>query len=331
MNEIEKMKYAKLYIDKLSDGINPLDDTRINENEIVLNKRINACLKYVSEIIENSIQKNEEKICKKRGTKPVYINSEQIKLLKTKDCDCKVSEIADEINKVIKENKTKKMQAVWINDWLEQKGILEKNSSGQRIPSEYGKKIGISTQLRTSAQGKYNLNLFSPQAQSFIYENIQDILLLRYGTSTFSDKLNIVDYPQEIDLIYFISKNKNKCIIAVNGSWDYISKKASYNAVLTYNGKSKFLSKSDVYTSSSNASILLGFIDAANAIKSPTDIYLLSSTPLGFNTPKSKNYKYCKEIIEILSKKNCNISIVTCHGHGNELNSFIDNIKNTSD
>ena len=52
MTEIEKLAYAKMFIDKLSCGINPLDDTQISESDIVNNTRISNCFSYVSTVLE---------------------------------------------------------------------------------------------------------------------------------------------------------------------------------------------------------------------------------------------------------------------------------------
>lgn len=107
------------------------------------------------------------------------------------------------------------------------------------------------------------------------------------------------------------------------GSCDSVAKIGSYISVLFYNGKSRVLKKSNIPTSSANKCILSGILDAASAIKSPTDVVILSSTPLGFNTPKSKNYKFCKEVYRILSEKECHIFVSVCQGKGYELNSLI--------
>ncbi len=40
MTELEKVEYTKSFIDKLVNGINPLDGTPISDNDIVNNKVI---------------------------------------------------------------------------------------------------------------------------------------------------------------------------------------------------------------------------------------------------------------------------------------------------
>ena len=40
MTELEKIEYAKSFIDKLANGINPLDDSPIPDNDIANNVRL---------------------------------------------------------------------------------------------------------------------------------------------------------------------------------------------------------------------------------------------------------------------------------------------------
>ena len=51
MTELEKIAYAKSFIDKLANGINPLDDTPIPDDDIANNVRLSRCFFYVSDIL----------------------------------------------------------------------------------------------------------------------------------------------------------------------------------------------------------------------------------------------------------------------------------------
>ena len=82
-----------------------------------------------------------------------------------------------------------------------------------------------------------------------------------------------------------------------------------------------------INTNSANKCILLGIKDAVSEIKRPSDIIILSATSLGFNSPKSRNYQLCRQIIQCLSDKGCNISISVCKGKGDELINFFNSIK----
>lgn len=68
MTNLEVMKRAKTYMDKLANGINPLDDTTLSENDIVNNVRISRCLFYVSDVLRQVIE-NGGNVSKKKTPK----------------------------------------------------------------------------------------------------------------------------------------------------------------------------------------------------------------------------------------------------------------------
>ena len=79
MTEIEKIEYAKAYIDKLANGINPLTDQPIPDHELLNHVRISRCLFYVSDVLrqvaENGgIGKPEKKEKKKK--QPFHLSAE---------------------------------------------------------------------------------------------------------------------------------------------------------------------------------------------------------------------------------------------------------------
>lgn len=114
----------------------------------------------------------------------VFINDNQFSQLQLNYGECKVSDITNEINRVIVDNGTKKMQAAWINDWLESIGMMIKNADGRRVVTSAGEEIGITSHLKTSLRGtEYYLNLYSVQAQSFIFDNLRAIIDHHYHRS----------------------------------------------------------------------------------------------------------------------------------------------------
>ena len=51
MTELEKIAYAKSFIDKLARGINPINDREIPDDDVVNNPRLCRCFFYVSEVL----------------------------------------------------------------------------------------------------------------------------------------------------------------------------------------------------------------------------------------------------------------------------------------
>lgn len=117
LTEKEKMQRAKMYLLKLSKGINPIDNTK-TEDSVLSNKRLMKCFEYVAEVLDKSInggktvQTNERT---SRSKNPFFINSQQIQNINIKDEPCAVSELAAEINSAVDGNDCKKLQAKHIN------------------------------------------------------------------------------------------------------------------------------------------------------------------------------------------------------------------------
>lgn len=322
LNETERLRQAKMYMDYLANGIDPTDCMDIDE-ETLYNEQIKDCFRFVAEILERDIKKM------KHESKIFYITDEQRSQLQTNE-NSKVSEIADEINRVTAENGTRKLQASWINDWLEANGYLCKSANGSRIPTEKGDLLGITTKIvkpdRTGEWDEYYVNYYTEGAQSYIFQHLNDILDSRYSSISklsVNEKFHNFDFPDYLSIREFIREHSNQCFILSVGSCNSFSHSGSYTAALIYKGRSKIISKANISTSSANQCILYGIIAAASEIKLPTDVIILTATSLGFNSPKSKNYKMCNDILTILSEKNCSVSISVCRGKGDELQSFV--------
>ena len=80
MTELEKIEYAKSFIDKLANGINPIDGTQIPEGDIVNNVRLSRCFFYVSDILRQVIENggvNAPQYAKRIKKLPFALTEEQ--------------------------------------------------------------------------------------------------------------------------------------------------------------------------------------------------------------------------------------------------------------
>ena len=51
MIDVEKLNSAKAWIEKLANGINPLNDELVKDDDLINNVHISRCLFYVSELL----------------------------------------------------------------------------------------------------------------------------------------------------------------------------------------------------------------------------------------------------------------------------------------
>ena len=107
------------------------------------------------------------------------------------------------------------------------------------------------------------------------------------------------------------------------GSCIIESEAGAYSAALMFNGRAKFISKKGIKTRSANYCILQGLLDAARMLKKPTEVVLLTSTPLGFSSKSSPNKALCNEVLCELSQRGCTVYVACCNGRGEELVNLI--------
>ncbi|MGN0657742.1 MAG: hypothetical protein ACI4KR_13220 [Ruminiclostridium sp.] len=175
MTELDKMKRAQMYIQKMAEGINPLTDETVGDNDLVNNVRISRCLYYVSDILKQVIANNGI-VGGKSGSGPFFITDEQRALLAPFEQPVFAKDIVERINEITAENRCKKFAARWITEYFVSLGMIEEGYSG-KAATESGKEFGIITESRISMRGgEYAVNKYTPDAQRFIFDNLDAIV-----------------------------------------------------------------------------------------------------------------------------------------------------------
>lgn len=179
MTEIEKIAYAKGFLDALAEGVNPLDGTALPESDIVNNVRISRCLFYVSDVLRQVIE-NGGTERRSSSREPFRISAEQLANFSFSEMPITVSEIAKRVSALVPEGSTKKMSASAINKWLLKIGALEESQNeygrSTKLPTEEGQKLGIIMDNRQGPGGNYYVSVYSRKAQEFIIDNFEAIL-----------------------------------------------------------------------------------------------------------------------------------------------------------
>lgn len=177
MTELEKIKYTKNFIDKLSQGINPLDNTTVPEGELLNNVRISRCLFYVSTLLQQIIDNGGTQRIRHRKT-PFAVTDEMLRMVRPSNTLLTITEVADLYNAFIDPDVTSRLSGASINRWLTDIGMLTDDIiSGGRTrkrPTQDGEKLGIMAEERVSTYGhKYFRLTYNTAAQQFIIDNIE--------------------------------------------------------------------------------------------------------------------------------------------------------------
>ncbi len=182
MTELDILKRAAMYIKKMANGINPLTDDVIDEDDFVNNVRISRCLFYVSDVLEKVIR-NDGVIQKPSRTPkiPFAVSDERLKYFKYSETPIALSSIADRFNDLIDSEIMKKISYKVLADWLLSQDILMvtegTDGKAQKVPTSKGLSIGLSVIQKIGQRGnQYDVIVYDIEAQKYIVQNISNVL-----------------------------------------------------------------------------------------------------------------------------------------------------------
>lgn len=179
MTELEKIAYAKTFIDKLASGVNPMDDSTIPDGDIVNNVRLSRCFFYVSDILRQVIENGGVTKTKCTSKVPFTVSLEQLERFEYSAEPIPVSEIEKRIYAMVDNKNMKKVSYRQINQWLLNIGMLYLHDFGGdkpvKRPTEEGNQMGIIVETRMGRYGEYQVVLYNEDAQKFILDNLEAV------------------------------------------------------------------------------------------------------------------------------------------------------------
>ena len=180
MTELEIMQRAKMYMDKLARGIDPITDREAPEEDIINNVRLSRCFFYVSDVLRQVIENGGVVGKKPKPAIPFALTYDQIRRYEFPDVPIPVSAFAQGISALAENADMKNLKYQSITQFLEQAGMLAviEMPGGRKTkrPTEAGRSMGISTAERIGQNGPYTAVLYDRAAQQFILDNIDAII-----------------------------------------------------------------------------------------------------------------------------------------------------------
>ena len=180
MNELETIARAKTYIDKLANGINPLDNTPVAEGDVINNVRISRCLFFISDTLRRVLENGGISTYQIVRKTEFNITADELEKFKFSDTPISASEIAKRVNVLADTAVSKKFSYKMVTNWLVEIGMLVEmeNAEGKksRYPSLEGVELGIFVDERVGKKGPYKVVIYNKSAQKFIVDNVFAIL-----------------------------------------------------------------------------------------------------------------------------------------------------------
>lgn len=183
MTELDKIARAKMYMEKLANGIDPISDTLAPDGDIINQVRLSRCFFFVSDVLRQVIENGGVRPAapvKKVPQRPFSLSVEERSRFAYSEKPITISEIGNRINSLADCEDMRKFSCSKILVWLMSLGMMEwvdlPDGKRTRRPTTVGKEIGILVQEWTGDRGPYQVVLYDTRAQEFIIDNLDAVL-----------------------------------------------------------------------------------------------------------------------------------------------------------
>ena len=178
MTELETMQRAKMYMDLLARGMDPITGGPLPAGCGLDQARLGRCFGYVAGVLEKVIA-NGGVVSVPRSL-PFALTPAQRQMVQIFEEPVTVSEWVNHLYHVAENPGMKKLAATAVTDWLMSRGMMAKqtdaNGRAQRLPTEHGRSLGISTRTRQNRDGEYQAVYYDRNAQRFLLDNLDAII-----------------------------------------------------------------------------------------------------------------------------------------------------------
>ena len=178
MTELEIMQRAKMYMEKLSQGIDPISDQQMPEDSVLNNARLARCFSYVSGVLEQVIANGGKVVSRPKSD--FLITDEELRCVKPSQNPIRITQFIDLIMNAINDPERSRLKPTTITDWLLEKGFMSRQVDGDgkslRLPTAMGEQIGLSVIFQQGKYKTYQAVCYSEEAQRFLLDHMQEIL-----------------------------------------------------------------------------------------------------------------------------------------------------------
>ena len=182
MTELETMQRAKMYLDKLAQGIDPITDQEVPEDAVLNNVRLARCFFYVSDVLGQVIA-NGGVIGQRVKTLDFGITLEQLAQVQVQDYPVRITEFTEALYQTVQNPEMKKPNVKKITDWLLAQGLMTQitgpDGKTHRIPTEQGLRMGMSTRVRQTRDGEYQAVYYDKTMQRYLLDNLMTVFAQR--------------------------------------------------------------------------------------------------------------------------------------------------------
>lgn len=186
VTELDKLVRAQQYIAKLGEGIDPITDTKLPQDTVLCNARLSRCFVYVAGVLEQVIADYGRPPLREEDLPPFHITDGELRCVAVAEAPVNITGLIKAIAEAAPGRRRLSVTAV--TAWLAAQGYLKAvagaDGNGHREIAEKGAALGMLSEMREGAKGRYMAVLYPPKAQRFILAHIRDILAYSEANKT---------------------------------------------------------------------------------------------------------------------------------------------------
>jgi len=176
---IADLKKSKDYIDKLVEGINPVNGKPISTREVIYDYKVSRQLEFLSEYIKNEIKRleNNEKTKKEDEDDELMefeLTDTELKKIELSEKPISLADVCNMLNHLRPSSKMRKLKAISAIEVLNAFGMIDRVRR-KIIPTDEGMKLGIQFKEFQSNGATLTKVLYSKEAQQFIIDHLKEI------------------------------------------------------------------------------------------------------------------------------------------------------------
>ncbi len=176
---IADLKKSKDYLDKLVEGINPVNGKPISTREVIYDYKVSRQLEFLSEYVKNEIKRleNNEKAKKDDEDDELMefeLTDKELKKIELSEKPISLADICNMLNHLRPSSKMRKLKSISAIEVLNAFGMIDRVRR-KIIPTEQGTALGIQFKEFQSNGSTLTKVLYSKDAQQFIIDHLKEI------------------------------------------------------------------------------------------------------------------------------------------------------------
>jgi len=189
-NRVELLRRAKMYLDRLAVGVDPITAVEIPDDTVLNNVRISRCFYFVSgvlqEVIDNGgvVRRVAAKGAPRQSLPFFAITDEELKRVELSAEPIQIKKFCDRINDAVELGNMRSLNVTAFGKWLVEKGLLTTETidgvKHKRATPE-GEALGIVTEWRSFNDREYYATTYNIEAQRFLLDHLDEIINISNG------------------------------------------------------------------------------------------------------------------------------------------------------